>query len=67
MDDLAASLNDQSVGFRDGIEVAAVDGFTGFKSASAEQLPRYLLRCPDWSRDRGGCPSGPGMVVVPNH
>jgi transposase len=32
-------LQAQSVQFRDGIEVVAMDGFTGFKTATAEQLP----------------------------
>ncbi len=34
-----AWLAAQSAAFRDGIEVVAMDGFTGFKTAAAEQLP----------------------------
>jgi transposase len=34
-----AWLQAQSPQFRDGIEVVAMDGFTGFKTAAAEQLP----------------------------
>ncbi|WP_010534166.1 ISL3 family transposase [Brachybacterium squillarum] len=36
---LATWLNEQPPGFRDGVEVVAMDGFTGFKTAAAEQLP----------------------------
>jgi len=32
-------LDQQSPAFRDGIEVVAMDGFTGFKTATNEQLP----------------------------
>jgi transposase len=32
-------LEDQTPQFRNGIEVVAMDGFTGFKTAAAEQLP----------------------------
>jgi transposase len=32
-------LDQQSSTFRDGIEVVAMDGFTGFKTATSEQLP----------------------------
>jgi transposase len=32
-------LNAQSSAFRDGIEVVAMDGFTGFKTATAETVP----------------------------
>jgi transposase len=32
-------LADQSEAFRDGVEVVAMDGFTGFKTAAAEELP----------------------------
>lgn len=32
-------LDAQSATFRDGIEVVAMDGFTGFKTAAAEELP----------------------------
>ena len=32
-------LQTQSAEFRDGIEAVAMDGFTGFKTAAAEQLP----------------------------
>jgi len=32
-------LEQQSTDFRDGIEVVAMDGFTGFKTAASEQLP----------------------------
>lgn len=32
-------LNSQSAGLRDGIEVVAMDGFTGYKTAAAEELP----------------------------
>jgi transposase len=32
-------LQQQTTQFRDGIEVVAMDGFTGFKTAAAEQLP----------------------------
>jgi transposase len=32
-------LEQQSTAFRDGIEVVAMDGFTGFKTATTEQLP----------------------------
>ncbi len=32
-------LDTQSAAFRDGIEVVAMDGFTGFKTATSEQLP----------------------------
>ncbi len=32
-------LDQQSAAFRDGIEVVAMDGFTGFKTATTEQLP----------------------------
>ena len=32
-------LDAQAPGFRDGIEVVAMDGFTGFKTATAEELP----------------------------
>ena len=32
-------LEQQSTDFRDGIEVVAMDGFTGFKTAAAEELP----------------------------
>jgi transposase len=35
----AAWLAQQSSGFRAGIEVVAMDGFTGFKTAAAEALP----------------------------
>jgi hypothetical protein len=34
-----AWLAEQSEAFRDGVEVVAMDGFTGFKTAAAEQLP----------------------------
>ncbi len=34
-----AWLDQQSPAFRDGIEIVAMDGFTGFKTASAEALP----------------------------
>ena len=34
-----AWLDEQSVAFRDGIEVVAMDGFTGFKTAAAETVP----------------------------
>jgi transposase len=34
-----AWLNAQTAAFRDRIEVVAMDGFTGFKTATAEQLP----------------------------
>jgi transposase len=32
-------LDQQGTTFRDGIQVVAMDGFTGFKTATAEQLP----------------------------
>ena len=32
-------LNDRPQAWRDGIEVVAMDGFTGFKTATAEELP----------------------------
>ena len=32
-------LDAQTQGFREGIEVVAMDGFTGFKTATAEELP----------------------------
>ena len=32
-------LDDQTAAFRDGIEVVAMDGFTGFKTAAAETVP----------------------------
>jgi transposase len=32
-------LQQQDAAFRDGIEVVAMDGFTGFKTAAAESLP----------------------------
>lgn len=32
-------LDEQSQDFRDGIQVVAMDGFTGFKTAAAEELP----------------------------
>jgi transposase len=32
-------LDNQSAAFRDGIEVVAMDGFTGFKTAAAETVP----------------------------
>jgi transposase len=32
-------LDEQTTEFRDGIEVVAMDGFTGFKTAATEQLP----------------------------
>jgi transposase len=35
----AAWLDAQTTAFRDGIEVVAMDGFTGFKTAAAETLP----------------------------
>jgi transposase len=35
----AAWLDAQTTAFRDGIEVVAMDGFTGFKTAAAEALP----------------------------
>ncbi|MDM4764408.1 ISL3 family transposase, partial [Galbitalea sp. SE-J8] len=35
----SAWLRQQSPAFRDGIEVVAMDGFTGFKTAAAEALP----------------------------
>jgi transposase len=35
-----AWLAAQPAAFRDGIEVVAMDGFTGFKTATAEQLPQ---------------------------
>ena len=35
----AAWLDAQTTAFRDGIEVVAMDGFTGFKTAAAEVLP----------------------------
>jgi transposase len=35
-------LDAQSAAFRDGIEVVAMDGFTGFKTAAAEQLPEAV-------------------------
>ncbi|WFP16182.1 ISL3 family transposase [Citricoccus muralis] len=35
-------LDDQTKGFRDGIEVVAMDGFTGFKTATAEELPEAV-------------------------
>jgi transposase len=34
-----AWLDDQSTAFRTGIEVVAMDGFTGFKTATSEELP----------------------------
>ncbi len=34
-----AWLEEQTAAFRDGIEVVAMDGFTGFKTAAAEVLP----------------------------
>ncbi|EXF23883.1 transposase [Nesterenkonia sp. AN1] len=33
-------LDAQTTDFRDGIEVVAMDGFTGFKTAAAEELPQ---------------------------
>ncbi|TDS82316.1 transposase [Nesterenkonia aurantiaca] len=33
-------LDAQTTDFRDGIEVVAMDGFTGFKTATAEELPQ---------------------------
>ena len=33
-------LDDPSADFRDGIQVVAMDGFTGFKTATAEELPQ---------------------------
>ena len=35
-------LDDQTKDFRDGIEVVAMDGFTGFKTATAEELPEAV-------------------------
>ena len=35
-------LDDQTKGFRDGIEVVSMDGFTGFKTATAEELPEAV-------------------------
>ena len=35
-------LDAQSEGFREGIEVVAMDGFTGFKTATAEELPEAV-------------------------
>ena len=35
-------LDAQTKGFRDGIEVVAMDGFTGFKTATAEELPEAV-------------------------
>lgn len=35
-------LDEQSQHFRDGIEVVAMDGFTGFKTAAAEELPEAV-------------------------
>ena len=35
-------LEQQSVAFRDGIEVVAMDGFTGFKTAAAETVPEAV-------------------------
>ncbi len=32
-------LQAQTTAFRDGIEIVAMDGFTGFKSAAAEEIP----------------------------
>ncbi len=37
-----AWLNEQTAAFRDGIETVAMDGFTGFKTAAAEQLPEAV-------------------------
>ena len=35
-------LKDQPHRFRDGVEVVAMDGFTGFKSAAAEEVPHAV-------------------------
>ena len=35
-------LADQTVSFRDGVEVVAMDGFTGFKTATTEELPEAV-------------------------
>jgi transposase len=35
-------LDARSAGFRDGIEVVAMDGFTGFKTATSEELPEAV-------------------------
>jgi transposase len=35
-------LDQQSTAFRDGIEVVAMDGFTGFKTAAAETVPEAV-------------------------
>jgi transposase len=35
-------LDAQNAGFRDGIEVVAMDGFTGFKTAAAETVPEAV-------------------------
>jgi transposase len=35
-------LNDRPQAWRDGVEVVAMDGFTGFKTATAEELPEAV-------------------------
>ena len=37
-----AWLDAQSQQFRDGIETVAMDGFTGFKTAAAEEIPQAV-------------------------
>jgi transposase len=46
----------QPAAFRDGIEVVAMDGFTGFKTAAAEQLPEAATVMDPLPRCRPGRP-----------
>jgi len=52
-------LDQQSAAFRDGIEVAAMDGFTGFKTATTEQLPDAVGHGPLPRRRPGRRRAGP--------
>ena len=40
-----AWLADRDAPWRDGVEVVAMDGFTGFKTAAAEEVPHAAVSC----------------------
>ncbi len=61
-----AWLAERDQGWRDAVEVVAMDGFTGFKTATTEELPRRHHRDGPLSRGpagRGGCV---GSVSAPS-
>ncbi len=69
-----AWLDGQTAEFRDGVEVVAMDGFSGFKTATAEDLPEatavmdpfhvVALAGDEWSISAANASSRPPSAIV---